>query len=90
MTAPIATIAHLADFVGETVTLQGWIHHKSSTGKLHFVQMRDGSGFCQCVLFKKNVPEELFDAVGAAGQESSLILTGEVVTDERAPGGFEI
>jgi len=90
MSAPIATIDRLADFADQTVTLQGWIHHKSSKGKLHFVQLRDGSGYCQCVVFQKNVPAELFDAIGGAGQESSAILTGLVVADERAPGGFEI
>ena len=88
--ATITTVEHLGDFVGETVTLRGWIYHRSSKGKLHFVQLRDGSGYCQCVLFKKNVPAELFDAIGGAGQESSLILTGEVSADERAPGGFEL
>lgn len=84
------TVEKLADHVGETVTLRGWLYNKSSKGKLHFAQLRDGSGTCQCVLFKKNVPEELFDAVGAAGQESSLSLTGEIKADERAPGGFEM
>jgi len=55
--APNATIEHLANFVDETVTLRGWLYNKSSKGKLHFVQMRDGTGHVQCVLFKKNVPE---------------------------------
>jgi asparaginyl-tRNA synthetase len=84
------TVEHLSAHVGQTVELRGWIYHKTSKGKLHFVQLRDGTGMVQCVLFKKNVPEELFEAVGQAGQESSLILTGEVKADERAPGGFEI
>ncbi|MFT5284593.1 MAG: asparaginyl-tRNA synthetase [Planctomycetota bacterium] len=88
--ATITTVEHLGDFVGETVTLRGWIYHRSSKGKLHFVQLRDGTGYCQCVLFKKNVSEELFEAIGAAGQESSLMLTGEVSADDRAPGGFEL
>ncbi len=86
----ITTVEHLSEHVGRTVTLRGWIYHKSSKGKLHFVQLRDGSGMCQCVLFAKAVPAELFDAVGAAGQESSLSLSGEVRADERAPGGFEL
>ncbi|MAB80582.1 MAG: asparagine--tRNA ligase [Planctomycetes bacterium] len=90
MSVPFATIEHLADHVDETVTLRGWLYNKSSKGKLHFVQLRDGSGMVQCVLFKKNVPESLFDEVGTLGQESSLSLTGKVVADERAPGGFEI
>jgi asparaginyl-tRNA synthetase len=88
--APITTVERLSEHVGETVTLRGWIYNKSSKGKLHFVQLRDGSGMCQCVLFKKGVPEELFEAVGHAGQESSLTLTGEVKADERAPGGYEV
>ncbi len=88
--APIATIQRLSEFVGRTVTLRGWMHHKTSKGKLHFVQLRDGTGFVQCVLFKKNVDEALFDRVGECGQESSMILVGEVVADERAPGGYEV
>ncbi|HEX6883317.1 MAG TPA: asparagine--tRNA ligase [Planctomycetota bacterium] len=90
MTAPVATIERLSEHVGTTVTLRGWLHNKSSKGKLHFVQLRDGSGYVQCVLFQKAVPPELFEAVGRAGQESSLVLEGEVVADPRAPGGFEI
>ena len=86
----LTTIERLGRHVGETVTLHGWVHNKTSKGKLHFVMLRDGTGYAQCVLFKKNVSEELFDAVGHAGQESSVILTGEVKADERAPGGFEI
>ncbi|QDU67292.1 asparagine--tRNA ligase [Engelhardtia mirabilis] len=88
--ATITTVSQLANHVGESVTLQGWIANKSSKGKLHFVQFRDGSGFCQCVLFVKNVSPELFEEVGRAGQESSIVLTGEVKADERAPGGFEV
>ena len=90
MSAPVATIERLKEHVGRTVTLRGWLHNKSSKGKLHFVQLRDGTGFVQCVVFQKAVAPEFFDAVGRAGQESSLILEGEVVADARAPGGFEI
>lgn len=86
----ITTIEKLGEHVGETVTLRGWLYNKTSKGKLHFAQLRDGTGVCQCVLFKKNVSEEFFEAVGGAGQESSLILTGEVKADDRAPGGFEL
>jgi asparaginyl-tRNA synthetase len=89
-TPPVTTIERLGDHVGSTVTLQGWLHNKTSKGKLHFVQLRDGTGYCQCVLFKAGVPEELFEAVGHAGQESSLVLTGEVKADARAPGGYEL
>ena len=84
------TIQHLSQHVGEQVTLRGWVYNRTSKGKLHFVQLRDGTGTVQCVLFKKNVTEELFEAVSRAGQESSIVLTGEVKADERAPGGFEV
>jgi len=90
MTAPFATIEHLADFVDQTVTLRGWLYNKSSKGKLHFVQLRDGSGVVQCVVFKNDVPPELFEEIGRLGQESSLALTGVVAADERAPGGYEV
>jgi len=88
--ATIATVEKLGDHVGKTVTLQGWLYHKSSKGKLHFVQLRDGTGFVQCVVFKGAVSDELFEAVGRAGQESSLVLEGEVKADARAPGGYEV
>ncbi len=91
MTTPtVTTIEKLAQHVGQTVTLQGWLHDKSSKGKLHFARLRDGTGFVQCVLFKSDVSEKLFEDVGHAGQESSLVLTGLVKAEPRAPGGFEI
>ncbi len=86
----ITTVKHLSEHVGKTVTLQGWVYNKRSKGKLHFVQMRDGTGIVQCVVFIKNVSEESFEEIGKLGQESSLRITGEVKADERAPGGFEI
>ena len=86
----IASVQHLSQFVDQDVRLRGWIYHKSSKGKLHFVQLRDGTGIAQCVLFQKDVPEALFEAVGRAGQESSLELVGRVKADARAPGGYEI
>ena len=86
----ITTIERLKHHVGETVTLRGWLYDKSSKGKLHFAKLRDGTGFVQCVLFKSDVPEKLFEDVGHAGQESSLRLTGLVKAEPRAPGGFEI
>ena len=86
----LTTVEKLADHVGESVTLRGWVYNKSGKGKLAFVQFRDGSGVCQCVVLKNQVSEELFEAIGSAGQESSLELTGVVSADERAPGGFEV
>jgi asparaginyl-tRNA synthetase len=86
----VTTVEKLVDHVGESVTLKGWIYNKSGKGKLAFVQLRDGSGVCQCVVLKNQVSEELFDAIGEAGQESALELTGVVSSDERAPGGYEV
>ena len=86
----ITTVKRLSEHVGESVTLRGWLYNKRSKGKLHFLQLRDGSGIVQCVVFHKNVSEEMFENIGRLGQESSLSITGEVKADERAPGGFEI
>jgi asparaginyl-tRNA synthetase len=86
----IASVERLSQHVGQSVTLRGWIYNRTSKGKLHFVQLRDGTGIAQCVLFKDSVPDELFAAIDKCGQESSVILTGAVREDKRAPGGYEI
>jgi asparaginyl-tRNA synthetase len=88
--APHVYINQLAAHVGETVTLRGWLYNLRTSGKLLFPQLRDGTGVVQCVVFKKNVPEELWDALKHLGQESALTIRGSVRADERAPGGFEI
>lgn len=90
---PSVTIRNLKDHVGQEVTLQGWLFNKTGKGKLLFLQVRDGSGACQAVVFKGNVSEEDFEAGKRLTQESSLILTGIVKADGRAPGipgGYEI
>src|SRR2546423_3791735 len=89
-TAPPVYINQLAAYAGQTVTLRGWLHNLRSSGKLLFPQLRDGTGFVQCVVFKKNVPEATWDALKHLGQESALIVRGSVRADERAPGGFEV
>jgi asparaginyl-tRNA synthetase len=75
---------------GETVTLRGWLYNKRSSGKLHFLQLRDGTGVLQCVVFFKDVPEELFEAAGKLAQETSLAVTGQVRRDKRSSLGFEL
>ncbi len=87
---PHIYINQLAAHVGETVMLRGWLYNMRASGKLLFPQLRDGTGVVQCVVFKKNVPEELWDALKHLGQESALSISGTVRADERAPGGFEI
>ena len=83
-------INQLSRHVGEEVTLRGWLYNLRSSGKLLFPQLRDGTGLVQCVVFKKNVPEELFESLKGLGQESALEVRGAVRADERAPGGYEI
>jgi asparaginyl-tRNA synthetase len=83
-------IRDLSSHVGEEVTLRGWLYNTRSSGKLMFPQLRDGSGVVQCVVFKKNVEPEIWEALGRAGQESALVIRGTVRADERAPGGYEI
>lgn len=90
---PAVQIAHLRDHVGETVTLQGWVYNKTGKGKLQFIQLRDGTGICQAVVFKGNVTEEEFEEGKRLTQESSVELAGLVKAEERAPGvpgGFEL
>lgn len=83
-------ISDLKNHVGETVTLNGWLYNKRSSGKLRFVILRDGSGYCQCVYFKKAVPEGTFEKIDEIGQESAISVTGLVKEEPRAPGGYEL
>jgi len=82
-------INKLKDHIGEEVTLKGWLYNSRSSGKLVFLQLRDGSGIVQCVVFKGN-SEEVFEKAKPLGQESSLIVHGTVKTDERSSIGVEI
>jgi asparaginyl-tRNA synthetase len=75
---------------GEEVTLKGWLYNKRSSGKLHFLQVRDGTGTLQCVVFKGDVTPEEFALADHLSQESSLTVTGLVRADARAPLGFEL
>ncbi|MGQ9873759.1 MAG: asparagine--tRNA ligase [Chloroflexus sp.] len=87
---PTATVATIARYVGQRVTLGGWVYHKTEKGKLIFILLRDGSGTIQCVTFKKNVSEETFATAQSLTQESSCRITGSVRADERALGGYEL
>lgn len=76
--------------VGEEITLKGWLYNKRSSGKLHFLQLRDGSGIIQCVVFKGDVTPEVFELADKITQESSIEVTGTVREDKRSPLGFEL
>lgn len=80
----------LSNYEGKTVTLYGWLYNKRSSGKLHFLQLRDGSNIIQCVLFKGDVDEDTFTSAGQIPQESSLKITGTVKKDDRSPIGVEL
>ena len=89
----VIRIENIARHVGQEVTLQGWLYDKTDKGKLSFLQVRDGTGIVQAVVFAKEVSPELFDLSKRIGQESSVEVTGTVRADARAPGipgGFEI
>ena len=86
----MAYIQDIAKHEGEQVTIQGWLYNRRSSGKIHFLQVRDGSGFIQAVMSKASVGEEAFTQADHLSQETSLSVTGTVRADARARGGFEI
>jgi len=75
---------------GKDVTIKGWLYNKRSSGSVRFILVRDGTGIIQSVISKNEAQKELFGTADRITQESSLILTGTVKKDERAPGGYEI
>jgi len=83
-------IKDLPQHVGEKVTINGWLYNKRTAGKLQFPIIRDGSGYLQCVVSKKEVSEQTWRAVEEVTQESTARVTGSVRTEERAPGGVEL
>jgi asparaginyl-tRNA synthetase len=86
----LAYIEEIARFEGKAVTIRGWLHNRRSSGKIHFLQVRDGSGFIQCVMSKQAVGDEMFKKADHLAQESAIIVHGSVRADSRAPGGYEI
>src|SRR5204863_2073354 len=75
---------------GEEITIKGWLHNRRSSGKIHFLILRDGTGFVQAVISKAAVGDEQFKLADHLSQETSIIVTGTARADSRAPGGFEI
>ncbi|MBU2493575.1 MAG: asparagine--tRNA ligase [Bacteroidetes bacterium] len=84
------TISDLSDYVGQDVTLKGWLYNKRSSGKVKFLILRDGTGYLQCIVFKGNVSEDVFKVADSLTQEASFEITGKVKREERAVGGFEL
>ena len=83
-------ISDLAAHEGEQVVLRGWVYHKRDIGKIRFLVIRDGTGYAQGVVAKKEVPPEVFDLADSMTLESSFEMRGVVRREPRAPGGFEI
>src|ERR1700744_4826949 len=83
-------VAQLSSHVGEEVTLRGWLYNKRSSGKLHFLELRDGTGIVQCVVFKGDVSPELFAAADRLQQETSLEITGTVKEHGKLKGTYEV
>ena len=86
----LATIATIGQYVGQSVTLRGWLYNLRESGKLLFPIFRDGTGTIQGVAHVKSVPPAVFEALKGLTQESSVIVTGKVRADQRAHGGFEL
>src|SRR5437870_6682927 len=83
-------IEDLPRLVGQSVLTRGWVMTTRSSGKIGFVMLRDGTGYLQVVLSKKDVPEAAWEAFGGLTQETSVEVTGTVRADARAPGGVEL
>ena len=84
--ATLIHIGEIADYVGQEVTVRGWLYHRTDKGRLQFLQVRDGTGIVQCVAFKKEMEPEQFEIARKLTQESSVVVTGTVRADDRAPG----
>ncbi|RCW64942.1 asparagine--tRNA ligase [Saliterribacillus persicus] len=84
------TINHIDKYNGKEVTIGAWLANKRSSGKIAFLQLRDGTGFIQGVVAKADVTEEIFQLAKSLTQESSVYITGTVVEDSRSPLGFEL
>jgi asparaginyl-tRNA synthetase len=88
--APVATIATLNQYEGTRVTLKGWLYNLRESGKLLFPIFRDGTGTIQGIVPKAAVAPEVFERIRGLTLESSVVVTGKVRADKRAPGGYEL
>ena len=84
------TISQAPEHNEKTVTIGAWLENKRSSGKIAFLQLRDGTGFMQAVVAKNDVTEEVFQTAKDLTQESSMYITGKIVEDKRSPFGYEM
>jgi asparaginyl-tRNA synthetase len=87
---PRITIAEAGRYAGQVVTIPGWLYNLRRSGKIVFPQLRDGTGLMQCVAVKNALPEQVFETIKDLTQESSIVVTGQVRAEQRAPGGYEL
>src|SRR5262249_40418697 len=83
-------IADLNHFVGQTVTIRGWVTHVRSSGKVAFAVLRDGTGIVQAVFVKTQLPPDVWERFKELTLETSVHVSGEVRAEPRAPGGYEL
>ena len=84
------SISQVENYDGEEVAIRGWLYNRRSSGGIQFIQIRDGTGIIQGVLKEDSVGTELFEKSLDLKRESSMIVTGTVNEDERAPIGYEL
>lgn len=82
-TLEIVTVKNMGKHLGEQVSLQGWVRHHRKSGKIQFIVVRDGSGFCQAVVAQADVSEKIWEDARGLTLESSLRLTGTVAQNPR-------
>ncbi len=87
---PVIYIENASDYAGQDVTIRGWLRSRRDKGKLHFLILRDGTGEIQAVVSKGTVGDEQFARSAELTQESSVVVTGTLRQDARAPGGYEL
>ena len=83
-------INQIKNYSDEIVKLNGWVYNSRRSGKIGFLTLRDGFGLAQCIIVKDEIGDELFENFKRLTQESSLSITGKVVKNDRAIGGYEI
>lgn len=83
-------VEELKNYIGQQVELRGWVWNLRSSGKIHFLQFRDGTGFVQIIVERSTVPEDVFERAGKLRIESSVIVRGQVKEDSRSPYGVEV
>lgn len=84
------SISEVNKYVGQEVTIGAWLDNKRSSGKIAFLQLRDGTGFIQGVMVKSEVDESIFQKAKSLSQETSLFVTGVIQEDSRSSFGYEL